>query len=652
MEFFKAPIADKPLQTAPVSLQPNLASALKDPLDTKNFKHASKQDASKFGKEFDKDGSDKFEKPSHLMKGSSKYESPKYLGEKTLKPTSITFIDTSAPDYEFLRQGVQPGTEVHLLDATQDAIAQITRTLAGRSGISSLNIVSHGDMGSIDFASLRLNQANINQYSSDFSTWAAALTADADILLYGCDIAASMKGETFVQQLSQLTGADIAASDDLTGSAKLGGDWTLEFSTGKIETADVFQPWAQAAYEHVLATFAVTNTNDSGAGSLRQAILNANQFAGADEIVFKLSGSGMKTIALTSGQLEISDQLFISGLGRNKLTISGNNISRVFQVNSGVSVTMRGLTIADGQNDVGGGIRNAGRLEIRDSAFRNNNGANGGAIGNGIFAGDNTAISLTLDNVQFTNNSGSLGGAINNLATATIRRSTFSNNVSSDWGGAVLNQGSATMRVERSTFTENSSFIGGGIANNGQMTVRNSTFRNNQATSGGGIGTAFSGANTIVEDSTFSGNTATRGGGIYNFGTLTVNDSNFTSNTASTHGGGIYTDRIAIVSYSSFKSNTAAENGGGIYNAAQFFSTSELTLEFSTLENNQAANGGGVFNGAGGTARVKESQIRRNTATIAGPDLNGVFISEGGNEIGNATGSTGFVNGLLSDRIG
>ncbi len=566
---------------------------------------------------------------------------------------SITFIDSSAPDYEFLASSVRAGTEVYVLDAAQDAIAQITQVLSGRSGISSLNIVSHGEVGSIDFASLRLDQQGLDRYASTLQTWSNALTQDADIVLYGCDIAQGLQGETFVRQLSVLTGADVAASNDLTGSAQLGGDWELEFSTGSIETGSLYEPWAQAAYNHVLATFAVINTNDSGAGSLRQAILDANTLAGADEIIFQLGG-GAQTITLTSGQLDIAGDLTITGTGRNNLTISGNNASRMFQINSGINATLTGLTIADGTAFTGGGLQNQGKLEIRNSTFKNNSSVNGSAIANGLFSGDNSAVTLTVDNVLFTENQGGLGGALNNFATATVRRSTFSNNTSSESGG-IFNQGSGTLLVERSTFSNNSAGAGGGIRSNGNLTVRNSTFSNNQVSStGGGIAVTSSAATTVVEGSTFSGNSAETGGGLYNFGTLTLSNSTFTTNTA-TRGGGFFNQgRTTTVSYSRFTNNTATGDGGGIYNQS-FAPDGILKLEFSQVDNNTAANGGGIFNAAGNTVRVKASRIRQNLLadpTVGvGADLNGTFISEGGNQIGDALGSTGFLNRRLGDRV-
>jgi hypothetical protein len=114
------------------------------------------------------------------------------------------------------------------------------------------------------------------------------------------------------------------------------------------------------------ATITVTNTNDSGAGSLRKAIADA---ASSDMINFGITG----TITLTSDQLVIDKGLTIQGPGANLLSISGNNASRVFFINGGVTATLDGMTIRDGTGD-GGGIYNLGALTVTTAPFRETEG--------------------------------------------------------------------------------------------------------------------------------------------------------------------------------------------------------------------------------------------------------------------------------------
>src|SRR5437588_3026065 len=129
------------------------------------------------------------------------------------------------------------------------------------------------------------------------------------------------------------------------------------------------------------ATLTVTTANDSGAGSLRQAIQNA---ASGDTINFSVTG----TIALTNGELLITNNLTITGPGATNLAVSGNNQSRVFEIGSNVSVTISGLSIGDGQasqgstgNSIslsggdgsnGGGIYNRGTLALDSCTIINN----------------------------------------------------------------------------------------------------------------------------------------------------------------------------------------------------------------------------------------------------------------------------------------
>ena len=117
---------------------------------------------------------------------------------------------------------------------------------------------------------------------------------------------------------SGLTGADVAASEDLTGAAAQGGDWNLEYQDRRDrDPAGSQRGRAVAPTTGILATYTVTNTNDSGAGSLRAAITSANASAGvADTIDFNIAGAGVKTIALASALPTIADAVIIDGASR------------------------------------------------------------------------------------------------------------------------------------------------------------------------------------------------------------------------------------------------------------------------------------------------------------------------------------------------
>ena len=104
-------------------------------------------------------------------------------------------------------------------------------------------------------------------------------------------------GEAFVGALAEATGADVAASTDDTGSSARGGDWTLEFTSGGVLPSNTL---ARTGWDGLLTTFTVTNTNDAGAGSLRQAIIDANANLGADIITFNIATTGVHTISVES----------------------------------------------------------------------------------------------------------------------------------------------------------------------------------------------------------------------------------------------------------------------------------------------------------------------------------------------------------------
>jgi hypothetical protein len=234
------------------------------------------------------------------------------------------------------------------------------------------------------------------------------------------------------------------------------------------------------------AEFTVTNTDDSGEGSLRSAIAQTNNTEGADTITFADDLSG-QTITLTSGQLEITDELTINGLGADQLTIDADGNSRIFNIDDGedsaIAVTLEGLTITGGTAEDGGGILNREDLTLSNSTVSGNSANSGGGIYNSF--GD----SLTLMNSTVSGNSAtgsySAGGGISNEGTATLTGSTVSGN-SARLGGGISNYGTANLTG--STVSGNSALSVGGMFNSGTATLSNSTISNSTADSSGGFG--------------------------------------------------------------------------------------------------------------------------------------------------------------------
>ncbi|MEG5066172.1 DUF4347 domain-containing protein, partial [Microcoleus sp. B3-A4] len=176
---------------------------------------------------------------------------------------SLVIVDSRVENYHQLIGGIKAGTEVFVLNPTREAIEQITEILGQRSSITSLHIVSHGREAAVEIGSTELNIDNLETYSNQLQQWGKALNESGSILLYGCNIAAGESGIKFIQKLSEITGANIAASNNLTGSAALGGDWELEITTAQINTEIAFEKEVLEGYTSVLATLAAEEFKNS-----------------------------------------------------------------------------------------------------------------------------------------------------------------------------------------------------------------------------------------------------------------------------------------------------------------------------------------------------------------------------------------------------
>ncbi|MBL8818573.1 MAG: hypothetical protein JNL58_21270 [Planctomyces sp.] len=237
----------------------------------------------------------------------------------------------------------------------------------------------------------------------------------------------------------------------------------------------------------LLTQFHVTNLNDSGAGSLREAIALANANSVPDEIYFDITG----TILLTSGQLSITDSLTIVGPGPDQLTVSGNNQAfRVFLVDNAsdslIDVVINGLTIRDGGNGTaaidGAGVRSSENLSMNRVVVAGNNAGSQGGGGIQIFGG-----SIVLQNSTVSDNRANQGGGVELFGSQhTIINSTISGNQANGHGGGLLAILGPTM-VRNSTITGNrcdADGVGGGVnggaaGNAGLLTLHNTIVAGN-----------------------------------------------------------------------------------------------------------------------------------------------------------------------------
>ncbi|MEG4535427.1 DUF4347 domain-containing protein, partial [Microcoleus sp. D2_18a_D3] len=174
------------------------------------------------------------------------------LRVKTAPKKHLVCIDPRVENYQHLASGVKPGTEIIVLDQTLDGVEQITEILAKRSLIASLQIVAHGNEASVQLGSTVLKNENLPKYDRHLQQWRKAFSEKADILLLACRVGAGKSGIAFVRKLRELTGANIAASNSLIGSAKLGGKWQLNVTAGRVKTAIAFETKTQETYSAVL----------------------------------------------------------------------------------------------------------------------------------------------------------------------------------------------------------------------------------------------------------------------------------------------------------------------------------------------------------------------------------------------------------------
>ncbi len=180
---------------------------------------------------------------------------------------SLIFVSRDIQDLDSLLQGLDPDSEVIFLDSGTDGVDQITRALEGYQDLDAVVIFSHGLEGEAVLGTASLSLSTLDGYAGQLSAWGDALGENADILFYGCSMGSGTAGETLVDRIAEITGADVAASDDPTGAASLGGDWDLETESGDIEAAAPLDRETRDSYAGLMAAPAAPSTPDLTAAS-------------------------------------------------------------------------------------------------------------------------------------------------------------------------------------------------------------------------------------------------------------------------------------------------------------------------------------------------------------------------------------------------
>jgi hypothetical protein len=386
----------------------------------------------------------------------------------------------------------------------------------------------------------------------------------------------------------------------------------------------------------------VTNTDDSGSGSLRDALATAND----GDTIDATGVSG--TILLTSGELQINHNVTINGPGAGNLAVNGNATLRVFE-NFSSNVTISGLTITNGHpadNNGGGGILNHGGLTLTGTSIVGNSAFN---LGGGIAAASGTVmVSNSTINLNHALSCGLFcssdgGGIFMRGTTLTVTNSTINNN---EGGGIYFDGG--TLAVTNSSISGNFPGVlrsGGGIIASGTVTISNSTINGNQSSVCSGGGLSLYGDATVIS-STISGNSMVNaaedgvsgcvglgGGGIVFGGPTTheVINSTISGNHADRTGdagGGIYMLDICpgsvTVINSTISDNSSAIGGGGgfAYECPDGGTAGTFVIENSTFSGNWGPIGGSILND-GGAAQIGDTVLN------AGASGGTIFINTG-----------------------
>jgi hypothetical protein len=448
------------------------------------------------------------------------------------------------------------------------------------------------------------------------------------------------------------------------------------------------------------ATFTVTNTNDSGTGSLRDALAKADASPGADKIVFKLPAPplhGENVIMLTTGELLSKGNVTITGPGSGKLIIDANNASRVFHIDDGSTTTdspstISGLSVIRGKTSgVGGGVYSLESLTLRNVVVSECNaaGASGGvnvvafAPGSKVQVIDSwitenstagitggiwlVASSVTVQKTIVTGNTAAKGAGGMNVQSPIsgtgidISGCVINGNSASYGGGLQFNNQSTKAKTTISNTTIDGNTAAGGLGGGGvfvafgNTSITGSAIRNNTTTYyGGGLREEDGMTSLTISRSTISGNQTTSksgpnqgGGGIAIRGGFTtpqrlnITGSSIVDNRSAEYGGGLLVQLgvEVTISGSAVADNHAASNGGGLYATGTGANNKvDVTIKGSTFSDNLTnQSGGGLFAVGDGQITITSTKV---TGNVANADGGGMYLK-----------STASKNGVLLNNV-
>lgn len=351
----------------------------------------------------------------------------------------------------------------------------------------------------------------------------------------------------------------------------------------------------------------------AGNSTLRAAIMEANAQPGADSIVllpgtYRLTIAGRDENDTRTGDLDVTETLTIIGAGDGSTIIDAAGLDRAFHVIAGASLNLMGVTVINGDADLGGAILNQGVLNLENSTVTSSSARLGGGIYNditegsldgSILAGDTT---ITVSDVtEFPRQAGfTITIDAEDLRVDSISGSTFT--VTRGVNGTVANAhldnatvtyvGTATVNLLNANVVNNEALLnGGGIYNNDQLVISTSSVSSNMA--------------------------GVRGGGIYNTETVTITQATLDSNVAEVNGGAIYNEGTVTGTFSSvtIKGSTLSNNEAGVLGGA-IFNSDRLSIDNSTLSGNSTGSEGGAIYNTGVTQQVTSTVAQASVTVV------------------------------------
>ncbi|NID14765.1 VCBS domain-containing protein [Luteibacter yeojuensis] len=287
----------------------------------------------------------KFQSPATEQPGHREAAATPPPAARATAPAQVYVIDQSVTNWQSLLPQLPQGSQVVVLDGKSSGLSQLANALRGEHDIGAIHIISHGASDSISLGTDTVTAANVAAFKSQLGEIGASLSADGDILLYGCDV--SQHDSALVTQLGRLTQADVASSTDATGAAALGGDWTLENTVGHVEARSL-----ALDYDGLLVAPTVT-TSSKGITVSEPSSLNA---AGADRA--QLSGWTIVDDGVGGDSVTVTAKVHDQGMG-TLLSGSGGSSSdggRTYTftgTRAQANAWLNQLTFVAGDNELG-----------------------------------------------------------------------------------------------------------------------------------------------------------------------------------------------------------------------------------------------------------------------------------------------------------